>query len=275
MKKLTRKKRFITYLLLFLLMVLTTAWLKMEFFIEKFIFQPTELRQDYTYQFEKNCEELYLQPEKGVSLNALYFKASANPRGTILYFHGNRGNLVRWGEIASELARYNYDVMVMDYRGYGKSVGERTEEKLYSDAMLWHQYLEKNYQPKEIIIFGRSLGTGIASYVAAQTNPKKLILETPYYSMSDMAKRYVPFLPLEKKVRFKLLSYQYLKQVGCPIIFFHGTDDSVVPYEAGQTLFNSIQPNPKATFITFKDGKHNNLSEYDLYWEKLNEFMKE
>ena len=116
------------------------------FLQEKLIFLPTSLSQNHEYQFSEPFEEFFLQSNDGARLNALHFKRK-DPLGVILYFHGNAGNLDRWGEIGMSLSRsLNYDVVIMDYRTYGKSKGYLSEEALHADGQLFYDYVSKQYE---------------------------------------------------------------------------------------------------------------------------------
>ena len=108
-------------------------------FQESMLFLPTTLPQDHTYSFKHNFEELFLTADDGAVLNGIHFKLE-EPKGVILYFHGNAGDLQRWGTITSYFVEKNYDVVVMDYRTYGKSTGDRSEEAFYSDGQLFYNY---------------------------------------------------------------------------------------------------------------------------------------
>ncbi|HEY9116552.1 MAG TPA: alpha/beta fold hydrolase, partial [Roseivirga sp.] len=193
---------------------------------EKFIFLGDELPADYQYEFKASFEELNLE-NGDAQLNALHFKADS-AKGLILYFHGNQGNLTRWGNVVIPLIHMGYDVLIMDYRGFGKSKGKRTQMSLLSDVELFYQYALKQYAEDQIILFGRSLGTGLASYLAGKHQPAKLILETPYYSMASVGQQLYPIFPVSWAMRFNFKSYDYLKTGTCPIYIFHGTDDRVV-----------------------------------------------
>ena len=148
------------------------------FFQESFLFLPTQLEQDFEYSFENKFEEINLINHE-VSLNGLHFKVE-NPKGVILYFHGNAGNLSRWGEIVQPLLRFNYDLIVMDYRSYGKNKGEFSEAAMYEDAQVFYDYAKNYFPESEIVLYGRSLGTTFATQMAAKNNPDQLILETPF-----------------------------------------------------------------------------------------------
>jgi len=136
------------------------------FFQEKIIFLPSKLPQDYSYSFSEPFKEFNLAAKDGAKLNGLHFKRE-NPKGVILYFHGNAGDLARWGEIATFFAQKEYDIVVMDYRTYGKSTGKLSEDALFKDAQLFYDYTLDKYKEEDIIVYGRSLGASIATYTAS------------------------------------------------------------------------------------------------------------
>lgn len=233
------------------------------FMQEKLLFLPSVLEQDYQYQFNYNFEELNFETDDGAILNAIHFKVE-NPKDVILYFHGNAGDLSRWGTIAEFFVEKNYDVLVMDYRTYGKSKGKLSEDAFYSDAQLFYDYLTKSYNEEDITVYGRSLGTGVATYIASKNKPKQLILETPYYSIADVGKHRFPFLPVETLLKYKFPTYKFIKEVSCPITMFHGLNDQVIPYESAEKLYKS-SPNKYTSFITIEAANHNNIIEFESY----------
>ncbi len=241
------------------------------FMQEKLIFLPTKLPLDYVYNFEHSFEEFFVETGDGARLNAIHFKTE-NPKGVILYFHGNAGDLSRWGVITSYFTQFDYDVVVMDYRTYGKSNGKLSEKALLTDAQLFYNYLLKKFQEDEIIVYGRSLGTNLAVFVASANNPKGLILETPFYSMEDVAKSRFPILPVKYLLKYKFKTHNYIGDVNCPITIFHGTDDAVVPIESCKKL-TAIIPAEQLDFVVIPRGNHNNLMEFPAYQEKIDKLL--
>jgi len=241
-------------------------------FQEKFIFLDGELAEGYVYTFKSDFEELNLPAPNGGRLNAIHFKADA-AKGLVLYFHGNRGNLTRWGIIVEDYVALGYDVLVMDYRGYGKSKGTRSMKILLSDAEMFYQHALTLYPEGEITLYGRSLGTGIASWLAGKHQPKRLILETPYYSLASVAQRYYPIYPSKLALRYNFQSSQYLKTATCPVSIFHGTEDTVVPYKSAQRLYDSL-PSGQGKFFTIEGGEHKNLAEFDAFRKNLKEVLQ-
>jgi len=267
-KKEMRKLKKVTYLLIILCVMLGTS---LYFFQEKLIFLPTPLSQDYTFEFSHSFEELYLKSDDGAMINALHFK-NDNPKGIILYFHGNSGNLSRWGEVTEFFVEKNYDVFVMDYRTYGKSTGKISELAFYKDAQMCYDYVLREYDESEISIYGRSLGTGIATYLASKNKPKQLILEAPFYSLIEVAKYRFPLIPVSKLLKYEFASYKYIQDISCPIAIFHGTHDTVVPYSSGEKLFKSIIQYQKS-FFSINKGEHNNLIEFESYLDEIHKIL--
>ena len=256
------------YALALLFLILTMLY----FLQEKLIFLPTKLPQDYVYTFNAEFEELFLTASDGAQLNALQFYAE-NPKGLLLYFHGNAGDLSRWGSIVEPFTDLGYDVLVMDYRTYGKSTGKLSENTLFSDAQLFYDHALEKYAAKNIIIYGRSLGASIATHLASNNDCKKLILETPFYSLQETAQERFPFLPTKQLLKYEMPSFEFIQKVSEPIRIFHGTKDNVISYESGKRLFESIPHNHKKMY-TIQNGGHNNLSDFKTYWEGIKVELK-
>ncbi|MEY8847812.1 alpha/beta hydrolase [Psychroserpens sp. XS_ASV72] len=263
-----RLKRILKILLILYVMITASLY----FLQEKLLFLPTSLDQEYEYSFKYPFEEVFLKPSDKVSLNAIHFK-SESPKGVILYFHGNAGDLSRWGIVAEYFVAKEYDVFIMDYRTYGKSKGKLSEQGFYDDAQYCYDYLLKQYDEKDMIVFGRSLGTGLASYVASENHPKQLILETPFYSLLDVAKRRFPIFPVSSLLRYKFPSHKFISSVECPITIVHGTEDYVVPYDSAQRLFE-VAPKTNITFVTIEGGGHNNLISFNRYRDTMDALLQ-
>lgn len=242
------------------------------FFQEKIIFRSKTLPKNYSYTFDKKFEEINLSTSDKSIINALHFKVD-NPKGVILYFHGNKGSLERWGKKITPLLDYGYDLFVIDYRGYGKSTGRRVEEKMYKDAQLSYDYLLKTYKEHEIVVYGRSLGGTFATYVASKNNPKHLLLEASFSSVTDVAHSTIPIFPFEKLFRFKFKSYKIIENVKIPTTIFHGNNDALVSLKIAKKLYN-YSNKTNTEFIEIDKGTHHNLGEFNIYKEKLKIILK-
>lgn len=253
--------------LLLVYIILTTGTLMLQ---QKLIFRPEKLDSAYSFSFEQPFKELNFKRDDGALLNALYFTVP-DPKGVILYFHGNQGSLKRWGVIASALTKYGYNVLVMDYRGYGKSRGAVTETNLQNDARVFYQQAQQRFAEDSIIVYGRSLGTHFAALVASENKPRRLILESPFTTMTDVAKARFPILPVKYFLKFPFNSSVCIQKLSCSLTVFHGTADKVVPYALGRQLFEQAACTDK-TLVTIPGGAHNDLAsfkEYQLEMERV------
>jgi len=240
-------------------------------FQEKIIFRAKHLEKSHTYVFEKEFEEINLTTDDNSVLNALHFKVK-NPKGVILYFHGNKGNLERWKNKVNPLLSYGYDLFMIDYRGYGKSTGKRTEENMYADAQLSYDHLKKSYEEHKIVVYGRSLGGTFATYVAANNNPKHLILEATFSSIVDVSKSIVPIVPFQLLYKFSFKSFEHISKVSTRTTIFHGNIDSLVPLHLAEKLY--AHANEGITeFIKIDKGTHHNFSTFNLYKDKMAELL--
>lgn len=256
------KKR-IQKILIWLLGIYIIAMIGAVAFQKMLIFRPEKLPKTYQFSFDQPFKEVHYKTDDGAVLNALYFTVP-HPKGVVLYFHGNQGSLKRWGTIASDFTRYGYNVMVMDYRGYGKSVGQVSEINLQNDARLFYKAVQQLFSEDSIIVYGRSLGTHFATLVAAENHPKRLILESPFTCMADVAQARFPVFAVQYFIQFPFNSSNLIKQLSCPLTIFHGTNDKVVAYRLGQQLFEQAACTDK-TLITVPHGAHNDLASFKEY----------
>ncbi|MFC2133437.1 alpha/beta hydrolase [Bacteroidota bacterium] len=233
------------------------------------MFYPEQLPENYKYNFTTEFDELNFDLEDGSRINALLFK-SDSPKGLIIYFHGNAGSLRGWGSVASEFTVLNYDLLIYDYPGFGKSRGELSEKGLFRDAQFLYDEFKTKYAHNSIILYGRSMGTGIAAYIASQNNPALLILETPYYSGRDLAHKLYPWLPTFL-TKFPFRTDLFLPNVKCPVYIFHGTEDEVVYYGSSLKLRKLFKEGD--TLFTIEGGHHNDLNSFTEYHQWLTRIL--
>ncbi|MDD5168888.1 MAG: alpha/beta fold hydrolase [Syntrophales bacterium] len=238
------------------------------------IFYPEVLPANHKFNFTVPFEEITLKVD-GAVLNAALFKA-AHAKGVILYFHGNAGSLQSWGEIAPDFVSHGYDLFILDYRGFGKSTGKiQSEAMLLQDGLAAYSYLAGRYPEKRVIIYGRSIGTGVAVYIAQKTMPKSLILESPFFNMIDLAAYHYPLVPgsvIETFLRYPLRSDIWIKDVACPVIIFHGTKDDTIPYNDSERLINLL--GSRGRLVGIAGGGHNDLADYETYHKTLKTFLE-
>jgi len=245
-----------------------TIYIVIVMFQEKLLFYPAKLPKNYIYSFDDPFEEIFLETNDGCKLNALLFK-SEKRKGVVLFLHGNGGANHGWGQGAGLYTRNGYDVMYLDYRGYGKSEGEISSEKqLVNDAQITYDYLKGHYDENKIIISGTSLGSGIASKLALDNNPKKLLLNSPFSSLVKLIQEKVIFVP-RQIIKYKFETDRFLEKIDCPIAIFHGDKDSVIPVRHSLNLKNKY---PKIDLHVVKNFGHNNLwlsGDYRIKMKKI------
>ncbi|GAA3520087.1 alpha/beta fold hydrolase [Aquimarina addita] len=242
----------------------------MYFLQEKLIFFPQQLEKNYQFNFGQNVDELNFKASDGTLLNGLLFKAD-NTKGLIFYLHGNAGSLSSWGNVAKTYTELNYDVFILDYRGYGKSEGTINGQKqLFEDNDIIYKELKKNYDEQDILILGYSIGTGMASKLASNNNPKQLILQAPYYSLTDMMRKKFPFIPTFI-LKYKFATQEYLQDCEMPITIFHGNEDDVISYESSLRLKEKYKT--KIKFITLNGQGHNGITENKDYKQELKNML--
>ena len=232
------------------------------------IFRPDKLSEDHRF---RAGEEVEIEVEKGISLNCLLFR-TPQPEGVILYLHGNKGSNRRCIRQASMMIGLDYDVFMVDYRGFGKSDGEiKSEKQLLSDAQKVYDYLKEEYGESRIVLVGYSLGTGMASYLAANNEPRQLFLNSPYRSFCDLKDRMLPFVP-DFLVKYPLANEKYLPQVDCPVTIFHGTEDEVIPYDS--SLFLKKLKKEQVKLVTLERTGHRRAIFHDGFRKTIREMTE-
>lgn len=254
------------YILLIVLAAFSGILITVYYFQESIIFHPEVLPFQHRFRFEGVFEERNFVLEKKVVIHALHFKVE-NPKGLIYHCHGNSGSMKNWGESATDFTQHGYDVLMYDYRSYGKSTGKiKTERMLYRDARKIYDILLKEYDESKVVIYGISLGTGIAAKVASKNNPRLLVLETPYYNFYHVARFHYPYLPNSVLLKYSFNTYRFLRKVTCPVWLLHGTNDPTIPYENSKML---AEISPDIQLISFPGGLHNNLNTFPDYASKM------
>ncbi|HVM89564.1 MAG TPA: alpha/beta fold hydrolase [Puia sp.] len=242
------------------------------FFQEKFIFKPEKLKQDFEFKYDTPFKELFFDVEPGVKINGLHFYR-AKPSGLIFYLHGNTRSIKGWAKYAQDFYRYNYDVVLVDYRGFGKSTGKRSEKELISDLQFVYNKLCSQCGEQHLIVYGRSIGSGFAAKIASGNDPRYLILDAPYYNFQKVAERFLPFLPVRYVLRYQLRTDKWIREVKCHTYIIHGTKDWLIPIRHSENL-QKLNPG-KITLIRIHGGGHNNLPSFPEYHNFIRDILKE
>lgn len=236
-----------------------------------FLFKPEKLPKEFQFQYEnQQVDEYNVETRDGAVINGLHFKTQ-NPKGVVLYLKGNSKSIKGWGKFAVDFTRHQYDVIMVDYRGFGKSTGRRSQKALKHDLQYIYNKIRERVSEQYIILYGRSLGSGFATKLASTNNPKMLILDAPYYSLKKVTKRYMPFMPLSVILRFPLPTYKWLKYVNCPVHIIHGTNDKLIPFKSSVKL-SRINPE-KTRLWPVIGGGHKNLNTFESYHQMLEEII--
>lgn len=241
-------------------------------FQEKFIFVRFPLPERYKFNFQEPFEELRMDRPDGARLHALHFPVP-EPVGAVLYLHGNTGSLRRWGKRATRFTAMGHAVLMPDYRGYGKSTGKLSERALHADALAWFDRLAAMYGEGNVVVYGRSLGSGMAVPLAAARSPRTLILESPFANLLDVARHYLAILPYRWLLKYRFRSDAAIRQVKCPVYIFHGKRDPLVPYSSALRLYAAIPAQVHRELISFAKGFHSDLAGYPRFRRKLRSIL--
>lgn len=232
------------------------------------MFRPEVLPGEHVYGFAQPHKEVNLPYDATSNINIIQFTtADTAVKGVVLYFHGNRKNISWYAKFAPLFTSHGYEVWMMDYPGYGKSTGELTEQRLYDWALVTYKLARVRFSPDSIIIYGKSMGSGFAAQLAAVRDCRWLVMETPYYSFPSIVSQYAPIYPVNRMIKFKVPTNQYLQKVTAPVTIFHGTDDGVIRYSNASRLKPYLKPQDE--FVTIPHGSHNDLTESEIYLKKL------
>lgn len=255
-----------------IIFVYCSAGIALYYLQEKLLFHPTPLSFNYQFKFNIPFKEVNIPLNATDNLNLVqFFVADSKPKGVVLYFHGNKGNINRYAEYAGNFTKNGYEVWMADYPGYGKTTGKLTEENVYMQAREVYKLAYTKFGFDNIIVYGKSLGSGIASWLASKKPCKRLILETPYYSIPDLFSHYAPIYPVEVLTKFKFPTGEYLSDIRVPVTIFHGNNDWVIPYSCAEKLKRVLKPGDE--FVTIENASHNNLNNFLLLHEKLDSLL--
>ncbi len=220
-------------------------------------------------------ETVRFETADGVKLLG-WFIPGDSAKGVILFCHGNAGNISNRLQSIQIFHRLGLGVFIFDYRGYGESEGEPTEQGTYQDARAAWRYLIETRQliPSQIIVFGRSLGGAVASWIAQSQTPGALILESTFTSLGDVAARLYPYLPIRLLLRFEYNTAEHLGRIDCPVLIVHSRDDEMMPFGHGRRLFEMAKEPKRFLEIS---GTHNEgfITSDRQYEEGLKAFILE
>ncbi len=226
----------------------------------KILYQPVTYPQGNweVPELKESVRDVRFQTDDGVELHG-WWAPREDTDTTILWFHGNAGNLTHRYEDFMAFHRLGYQVMIMDYRGYGRSDGSPSERGLYRDGFAAYRFLteQKDVPPDRLVLLGRSLGGAVATNVAVEKRIRQLILVSPFTNVRDMVPHVLPVPGLHYLVSSEFDSLSRIRQINVPLLVIHGGKDPVIPIELGRKLYEHAAE-PK-TFVELPEAGHNNI----------------
>lgn len=220
-------------------------------------------------------EDLHLKTSDGIELHGWYIAAS-QPRGTVLFLHGNAGNISHRLDSVQMFHRLGYSTLIFDYRGYGNSGGTPTEQGTYRDAeAAWRYLTEQRHIPAcRIVLFGESLGGAVAARLAALQKPAALVIASGFTSVPDLGQQLYPYFQVRWLARIRYDTREYLRSVAVPVLIAHSPEDDIIPFEHGRALFAAA--NPPKRFLELAGGHNDGFIFMRAAWVKiLGEFLDE
>ncbi len=204
---------------------------------DRLIFQPTRTLASVPSAIGLEYEDVSLQTPDGQRLHA-WFVPAEDADGVVLFLHGNAGNISHRLASLEIFNRLGLSTLIIDYRGYGDSQGEPSEQGTYSDAeTAWnHLTLDRGIDAGNIIIFGRSLGGAIAAWLGARVEPAGVILESVFVSLESLAKQYYPYMPIDLLLRSRYPTREYMAAISAPTLLIHSRDDELIPFHHARQL---------------------------------------
>ena len=235
---------------------------------EQSLFPANTIPAGLVYDFKLPHEEIFIDAPDGARLNGVFFDAE-NSRGVVLHFHGNAENMLNMEQTARQFVQLGFSFLAVDYRSYGKSTGRLSEQNLFDDAMLIMQFLkQQGWEESQIVLYGRSIGTGVAIQLASKTNPAGVILYSPFYNMQQLVSEMFPFLPVNLLLQYPMQSDNYLKLTESPVLMLHGDNDTIIPVHHAQQLGEI-----RGRLVIIAGGGHNDLTRYPLFWQEVSQFL--
>lgn len=226
---------------------------------EALIFQPEALSPGHAFDVPGAVEESI--EVAGARLSALHLRLP-DPKGVVFYLHGNGGSLAGWFDDADFYRRVNYDLFMLDYRGYGKSTGRiRGEGQLRADIEAAWRQVAPRYCGRRTVFFGYSLGTGLAAGLAVREHPDLVILAAPYWSMAELARLHHPLIP-GFLLRYRLETFRDVERIAAPVLILHGEGDALIPIAQAERLAAVAA---RGQLVRIAGAAHNDLERFEQY----------
>jgi len=253
------KKNFFLSIITFILLIYLSVLVYLFFFQRNLLYLPNE--NNYSGdKIKVDIEEVQIKTSDNINLLGWFHKKDLNKFKTIVYFHGNAGKLENRIHKLNHFKDMDINFLIISWRGFSKNSGKPTEQGLYKDGKSAIDWLKNmGLDDKDIILYGESLGTGIAIEIAQNKNFAGLILETPFTSMIDAAKNVYPYIPVGLLLKDRYENDKKIKNINIPLLVMHGEEDQIIPYKMGKKIYE-IANKPKYSYFTKYD---NHMMKYD------------
>jgi uncharacterized protein len=236
------------------------------FFQDKLIFFPFKEYDATPANLGIEFEEVTLATHAGDSICSWSCRTSPQPRIVILFLNGNAGNMSHRLERLPMAKALNADILLVDYPGYGRSTGKPSEQSLNAAALAGYQYLvsQKGVEPSRIILYGESIGSSAALHLASQERVGGVVVESGFTSLAEVGSSHYGWLPVKYLLKYRFPSRDYIKQIGCPVLVSHSSQDDVTPFSMGEELFE-LAAEPKR-FVRLSGGHNDRDFLNDSSW---------
>ena len=238
------------------------------FYQRNLLYNPSE-NNYLSDKINFNYKEIFIETDKNIKLKSWFINKDLKKFKTVVFFHGNAGNLLNRVHKINELNKLDINILLTSWRGFSGNKGKPSEKNLYYDAQQIINWLKvQGLDNKDIVLYGESLGTGVATELASKNNFGGIILESPFTSMVDTAKIYYPYLPVNFLLKDRYDSKSKISDIKTPILIMHGKMDNIVPQQMGLELFEKAN-NPKYSYFPEDDDHMMNYNEQLLNKIKL------
>lgn len=240
---------------------------------ERILFRPEPVAVDFTYNFPIPFRETLVRHHPGADLHITQFPVPAGipGRGIVIYLHGNRRNVSWYVDRVPFFTGRGYEVWMPDYPGFGKSTGSLEEEMLYEYAKQTYLMARAEVVPDSIWVYGRSMGSGVAAWLATGYPLKGVVLETPYRSIPSLVSTWLPIWPTGRLSKFQLPVEEHLPGISVPVTILHGTDDRVIPYRHATGLRKVLKSGDR--FVTIEGAGHNDIPRFEVYTRVMDSLL--
>lgn len=256
----------------FIVMSYLALCLVLYFWQEKFIFAPEKLSPNRAFSFTQTYKELKVKTSDNIDLHAILFETNKPKRGLIFYLHGKKGSIANTHKLSQLYLDNQYDFFALDYRSYGKSEGKITnEQQLYSDVQNAYDFIKQSCDEKDIIILGYSLGCAFACQIAANNQPKQLILISPFYNLSRIQSKRFPYVP-HFLLRYRFPNNEFIQLCTMPIIIFHGDADKVISCQSSNDLKTLLKPHDQ--LIILQNQEHHKIYDNREYQNAIHKLLQ-